>query len=114
MLSYLEIGILILQVYCAIEQAVQRAPNSPESHNLHGLVCESRTDYQSAIFSYQQARCLLKIIPNSKSDIQSGFIDITFNLARSLCKVRFIAMLNFCCSYSMTHLCPNKDLWNII
>ncbi|WOL13945.1 tetratricopeptide repeat protein SKI3 isoform X1 [Canna indica] len=74
------------QVLGAIGQAVQRAPYSPESHNLHGLVCESRKDYQSAIMAYQRARCLLKIISNFKGDIKSCLVDVSVNLARSLCK----------------------------
>ncbi|XP_064982269.1 tetratricopeptide repeat protein SKI3-like isoform X2 [Musa acuminata AAA Group] len=70
----------------AIGQAVQRAPYLPESHNLHGLVCESRTDYQSAIVAYQKARCALRMFPNFKHDLQSSFTDVSVNLARSLCK----------------------------
>lgn len=79
-----------LQVIGAIGQAVQRAPYLPESHNLHGLVCESRTDYQSAIVAYQKARCALRMFPNFKSELQSSFTDVSVNLARSLCKVNYV------------------------
>ncbi|KAG6730545.1 hypothetical protein I3842_01G085800 [Carya illinoinensis] len=72
------------QVFGAIKQAVQHAPHFPESHNLHGLVCEARFDYQSAAAAYRLARCAISsvsaIVPNSHTR------DISLNLARSLCK----------------------------
>ncbi|XP_041022054.1 tetratricopeptide repeat protein SKI3 isoform X4 [Juglans microcarpa x Juglans regia] len=72
------------QVFGAIKQAVQHAPHFPESHNLHGLVCEARFDYQSAAAAYRLACCAISsvsaIVPNSHAR------DISLNLARSLCK----------------------------
>ncbi|XP_073008448.1 tetratricopeptide repeat protein SKI3 isoform X1 [Typha latifolia] len=74
------------QVLGAIRQAVQRAPYSPESHNVNGLICEERLDFLSAITAYRKARCALNIFCNLKADSQSHFADVSFNLARSLCK----------------------------
>ncbi|KAF5462290.1 hypothetical protein F2P56_018311 [Juglans regia] len=72
------------QVFGAIKQAVQHAPHFPESHNLHGLACEARFDYQSAAAAYRLACCAISsvsaIVPNSHAR------DISLNLARSLCK----------------------------
>lgn len=78
--------LLLLQVFGAIRQAVQHAPQYPECHNLNGLVCEAHADYQSAAACFRLARCALTkfsdIIPKSHSK------DISINLARSLCRVR--------------------------
>lgn len=78
----------------AVRQAVQRAPHYPESHNINGLVSEVRSDYQSAITFYQQARFALGMM-NSKPDNRYALADVSVNLARSLCRVR---VLN-CCDY---------------
>ncbi|XP_042507077.1 tetratricopeptide repeat protein SKI3 [Macadamia integrifolia] len=69
-------------VFGAIRQAVQRAPHYPESHNLNGLVCEARSDYQSAVASYRLAR--FTICTSNSMGQDSLFCDISFNLARSL------------------------------
>ncbi|KAL8474407.1 hypothetical protein ACS0TY_031035 [Phlomoides rotata] len=71
------------EVFGAIQQALLRVPHYPESHNLNGLVCESRSDYPSAITSYRLARCALKSFAGESSE--SHLIDISINLARSLC-----------------------------
>lgn len=72
------------QVFGAIKQAVQRGPHYPESHNLHGLICEARSDYQSATSAYRLARCL--VTSSSGSVAKSHLRDLSFNLARSYCK----------------------------
>ncbi|XP_030951099.1 tetratricopeptide repeat protein SKI3 [Quercus lobata] len=72
------------QVFGAIQQAVQHAPQYPESHNLYGLVCEARFDYQSAAAAYRLARCAICSFPDSVP--KSHTRDISLNLARSLCK----------------------------
>ncbi|CAN1315796.1 Tetratricopeptide repeat protein SKI3 [Linum perenne] len=72
------------QVYAAIQQAVQRSPQYPESHNLNGLACEARFEYETAVTAYRIARCAIK---NSCSkSMKSQFRDITINLARALVK----------------------------
>jgi superkiller protein 3 len=70
----------------AVRQAVQRAPHYPESHNINGLVSEVRSDFQSAIASYRQAKFALDMMRNSKTDCRCHIADISVNLARSLCK----------------------------
>lgn len=72
------------QVFGAIQQAIQHAPQYPESHNLYGLVCEARFDYQSAAAAYRLARCAICSFPDSVP--KSHTRDISLNLARSLCK----------------------------
>uniref|UniRef100_A0A1D1Y0Z0 Tetratricopeptide repeat protein 37 n=1 Tax=Anthurium amnicola TaxID=1678845 RepID=A0A1D1Y0Z0_9ARAE len=72
------------QVFGAIQQAVQRAPYYPESHNLKGLVCEARSDYCSAIAAYRNAQYALNFF--CKSAPKSQVADISLNLARSLCQ----------------------------
>ncbi|KAH6780547.1 Tetratricopeptide repeat superfamily protein [Perilla frutescens var. hirtella] len=71
------------EVFAAIQQALLRVPHYPESHNLNGLVCESRSDYQSAVASYRLARCALKSFAGESSE--SNLNNISINLARSLC-----------------------------
>ncbi|XP_028765736.1 tetratricopeptide repeat protein SKI3 isoform X2 [Neltuma alba] len=72
------------QVFGAIQQAVQRAPQYPESHNLNGLVFEARKDYQSAAASYRLARHAMNTsscnVPNSQ------IRDVSINLLRALSK----------------------------
>lgn len=70
-----------------MQQAVQHAPYYPESHNLNGLVCEARLDYQSAIAAYRLAQCALKVACDSKEVLKSHHADISINLARALCQV---------------------------
>ncbi|KAH9694130.1 tetratricopeptide repeat protein SKI3 [Citrus sinensis] len=70
------------QVFGAIQQAIQRGPHYPESHNLYGLVCEARSDYQAAVVSYRLAR--YAISSSSGTVPNSHFQDISINLARSL------------------------------
>ncbi|PSR99466.1 Tetratricopeptide repeat protein, partial [Actinidia chinensis var. chinensis] len=72
------------QVFGSIQQAVQRAPNYPESHNMNGLVCEARFDYQNAAGAYRLALCAATTFAGKvpKSHIR----DISINLARSLCR----------------------------
>ncbi|KVI07563.1 Tetratricopeptide-like helical, partial [Cynara cardunculus var. scolymus] len=70
------------EVFGPIRQALHRAPQYPESHNLLGLVCEARHDYQSATTSYRLARCAM----NTSFGDTTKLLDISINLARSLCK----------------------------
>ncbi|KAF8728036.1 hypothetical protein HU200_018610 [Digitaria exilis] len=79
-------NLLSPQVLMAVRQAVHRAPHYPESHNINGLVSEVRSDFQSAIKFYQQARFALGMTHHSKSDNKNAFADVSLNLARSLCK----------------------------
>ncbi|KZV41355.1 tetratricopeptide repeat protein 37 [Dorcoceras hygrometricum] len=71
------------EVFGAIKQALLRAPEYPESHNLNGLVCESRHDYENAITAYKLARCALKSFAAESAERCQK--DISINLARSLC-----------------------------
>ncbi|KAL1560754.1 tetratricopeptide repeat protein SKI3 isoform X2 [Salvia divinorum] len=71
------------EVFAAIQQALLRIPHYPESHNLNGLVCESRSDYQGAVASYRLARYALKYFGDETSEYHLD--DISINLARSLC-----------------------------
>lgn len=70
------------EVFGPIRQALHRAPQYPESHNLLGLVCEARHDYLSAATSYRLARCAV----NTSFGDTTKLLDISINLARSLCK----------------------------
>ncbi|KAL5704155.1 hypothetical protein ACHQM5_022625 [Ranunculus cassubicifolius] len=73
----------ILPVFGAIRQAVQRAPQFPELHNLNGMISEARSDYQSAVASYRLAKFAI-----NTSDLgapKSKLSDISVNLARALC-----------------------------
>uniref|UniRef100_A0A0E0IW20 Protein kinase domain-containing protein n=1 Tax=Oryza nivara TaxID=4536 RepID=A0A0E0IW20_ORYNI len=80
------------QVLMAVRQAVQRAPHYPESHNINGLVSEVRSDFQSAIASYRQAKFALDMMRNSKTDCRCHIADISVNLARSLCKIYALSL----------------------
>ncbi|KAJ7967026.1 Tetratricopeptide repeat protein [Quillaja saponaria] len=71
-----------LQVFGAIQLAVQRAPHYPETHNLNGLVYEARKDYLSAATSYRIASHAINA--SSGSVPYSQIRDISINLARSL------------------------------
>jgi superkiller protein 3 len=70
---------------------VQHAPQYPESHNLYGLVCEARFDYQSAAAAYRLARYAISSFPGSVP--KSHTRDISLNLARSLCKVNILDLV---------------------
>ncbi|XP_010270637.1 PREDICTED: tetratricopeptide repeat protein SKI3 [Nelumbo nucifera] len=72
------------QVFAAIQQAVQHAPHCPEAHNLNGLICEARSDYESAISAYKLAQCAISTLAISAP--KSHFYDVSINLARSLCQ----------------------------
>ncbi|XP_020253519.1 LOW QUALITY PROTEIN: tetratricopeptide repeat protein SKI3-like [Asparagus officinalis] len=88
-LAVLSGHLLSPQVFGAIRQAVQRAPCCPESHNLNGLVCEARSDYQSAIAAYRLAQCALKIGCYSKDVLRCHQADVSINLARALCQADY-------------------------
>ncbi|CAL4923688.1 unnamed protein product [Urochloa decumbens] len=77
-------NLLSPQVLMAVRQSILRAPHYPESHNINGLVSEVRSDFQSAIKFYQQARFALGMMYNSKSDNKCALADVSMNLARSL------------------------------
>ncbi|XP_052201463.1 tetratricopeptide repeat protein SKI3 isoform X2 [Diospyros lotus] len=70
------------QVFGAIQQAVQQMPYSPESHNMNGLVCEARFNYQSAALSYRLARSAIINFAGNVPKCQLS--DVSINLARSL------------------------------
>ncbi|CAH2067614.1 unnamed protein product [Thlaspi arvense] len=72
------------QIFACIEQAVQRSPDNPESHNLHGLVCEARRSYHTAIASYKLALAAMSVCPDNSVKSHAGKISI--NLVRSLSK----------------------------
>ncbi|KAM3236778.1 tetratricopeptide repeat protein SKI3 isoform X1 [Capsicum annuum] len=72
------------EAFGAIQQALQRAPQYPESHNLKGLVCEARSDYDSAVASYRLARVAARVFAGKLP--KSYLADISINLTRSLCK----------------------------
>ncbi|KAL3514915.1 hypothetical protein ACH5RR_027632 [Cinchona calisaya] len=72
------------EVFRTIRQALQRAPHYPESHNLNGLVCEARSDYQSASASFRLARHAVSSFAGKVSKLYHK--DISVNLVRSLCK----------------------------
>ncbi|CAH9079839.1 unnamed protein product [Cuscuta europaea] len=72
------------EVFRAIQQALHHLPTYPESHNLSGLVCEARQDYQNAIPSYKLA-CYAAIMFGGKES-KTYLKSISTNLARCLCK----------------------------
>ncbi|XP_058073295.1 tetratricopeptide repeat protein SKI3 [Magnolia sinica] len=72
------------QVFGALQQAVQRAPHYPESHNLNGLACEARSDYQSAVAAYRKAQYAISAFARTAPKSHSS--DVSVNLARSLCQ----------------------------
>ena len=55
----------VTQNSAPIQQAVQHAPQYPESHNIYGLVCEARFDYQSAAAAYWLACYAVNSFPRS-------------------------------------------------
>ncbi|KAL2650302.1 hypothetical protein R1flu_018430 [Riccia fluitans] len=78
-----------VEVYTAMQQAVHHAPHQPEAHNLKGLSCESRGDFESAIREFHVARILLDLSRDSE-DVQFSEknLAVSANLARALCKAR--------------------------
>lgn len=85
----------MLQIFACIEQAVQRSPYYPEPHNLHGLVCEARHNYHTAIASYRLALAAMSIYPESSVKSHAGKVSI--NLVRSLSKVRCVPFFPLTC-----------------
>ncbi|XP_018445855.1 tetratricopeptide repeat protein SKI3 isoform X2 [Raphanus sativus] len=83
-LALLQGNISSPQIFACIEQAVQRTPDYPESHNLHGLVCEARHNYHTAIASYRLALAAMSVCPDNSVKSHAGKISI--NLVRSLSK----------------------------
>ncbi|XP_070056418.1 tetratricopeptide repeat protein SKI3 isoform X1 [Nicotiana tomentosiformis] len=71
------------EAFGAIQQALQRSPQYPESHNLKGLVCEARGDYESAVASYRLARLAARVFAGKVLKSYPAYISI--NLTRSLC-----------------------------
>eukprot|EP01018_Ginkgo_biloba_P009368 Gb_35868 [translate_table: standard] len=72
------------KVFAAVQQAVQRAPHHPESHNLSGLVWESRWNFQRAIVDYKRARYALELFGGSAQS--SSYNYVSHNLARVYCQ----------------------------
>ncbi|CAH8370910.1 unnamed protein product [Eruca vesicaria subsp. sativa] len=83
-LALLQRNISSPQIFACIDQAVQRTPDYPESHNLHGLVCEARQNYHTAIASYRLALAAMSVCPDNSVKSHAGKISI--NLVRSLSK----------------------------
>ncbi|CAN6938742.1 unnamed protein product [Brassica oleracea var. botrytis] len=83
-LALLQGSISSPQIFACIDQAVQRTPDYPESHNLHGLVCEARHNYHTAIASYRLALAAMSVCPDSS--VKSQAVKISINLVRSLSK----------------------------
>ncbi|PKU77719.1 tetratricopeptide repeat protein SKI3 [Dendrobium catenatum] len=86
MLAAVSGHLLSPQVFSAIRHSIQRSPYYPESHNVHGLICEARSDYQSAISAYRLARSALRIASLSKDSAKHCLTDVSVNLARALCQ----------------------------
>lgn len=87
-----------VKVFGGIRQAVQLAPCYPESYNLNGLAFEAQLDYQSAVAAYRLAH--LTTSHFSDRVPRSHVRDISINLARSLCMVKFTNFL-----FGPVHLC---------
>ncbi|KAF8106883.1 hypothetical protein N665_0130s0052 [Sinapis alba] len=83
-LALLQGNISSPQIFACIDQAVQRTPDYPETHNLHGLVCEARHNYHTAIASYRLALAAMSVCPDNSVKSHAGKIYI--NLVRSLSK----------------------------
>lgn len=82
-----EIYVCRTQVYLALEQVIQRAPHSPEAHNLRGLACESRSNFRAAIDAFHVARTLLNLRTAGRPEFSERYFAVSINLARVLCKV---------------------------
>lgn len=80
-------------MFTASQQAVQSAPQNPESHNLHGLVLEAQGNYTSAAVSFRLARFALQTWGENLFELHDG--DVTNNLARSLSKVQTVVLVFF-------------------
>lgn len=88
--SWLTLLTLLLKVFGAVRQALQRAPHYPESYNLNGLVYEARHDYKTAAVFYRLAQCAICALGRGSN---SSLRDISTNLARSLCKVNMFFLV---------------------
>lgn len=88
--SWLTLLTLLLKVFGAVRQALQRAPHYPESYNLNGLVYEARHDYKTAAVFYRLAQCAICALGRGSN---SSLRDISTNLARSLCKVNMFVLV---------------------
>ncbi|XP_010537256.1 PREDICTED: tetratricopeptide repeat protein SKI3 isoform X2 [Tarenaya hassleriana] len=96
------------QVFACIEQAVQHAPYS-EPLNLHGLVCEARQNYQTAVTSYRLARAALTFYPANSLKSHDG--EISINLARSLSKAgNFRDSVKECADLKLKGMLDDKGL----
>lgn len=72
------------KVLAALEQAVQHAPQCPESHNLSGLAWESRRYFLHATLSYKRARYAMHHFGGQSKSL--SYHDVSLNLARALCQ----------------------------
>ena len=70
---------------------------------IYSLVYEMRSDFQSAITFYQQARFALGILSNSNPENKNAFTGVTVNLARSLCMVRVLWLHKHTRSLTLVH-----------
>ncbi|KAH8947142.1 hypothetical protein BDL97_11G024900 [Sphagnum fallax] len=76
------------QVYAAIEQAVQHAPQMAEAHNLKGLVCECQGNFSAAIAAFKMAGFMLASTAGvDHLSLANKSNMVSLNLARVLCKV---------------------------
>ncbi|KAG6542180.1 hypothetical protein Mapa_016412 [Marchantia paleacea] len=83
-----------VEVYAALQQAVHHAPHRAEAHNLKGLSCESRGDYEGAIKAFRLARCLVTFSTDTESGPSYKNLAVCTNLARALCKAgAFVAAI---------------------
>jgi superkiller protein 3 len=85
--------ILSGQVYAAIEQAVQHAPQMAEAHNLKGLVCECQGNFSAAIAAFKMAGFMLASTAGvDHLSLANKSNMVSLNLARVLCKVSFLPL----------------------
>jgi superkiller protein 3 len=81
------------QVYAAIEQAVQHAPQMAEAHNLKGLVCECQGNFSAAIAAFKMAGFMLASTAGvDHLSLANKSNMVSLNLARVLCKVSFLPL----------------------
>ena len=92
---HLFLGKNIVQVYAAVEQSVQRAPQHVEVLTLRGLICESRGSLSVAIKCFQLVQFLFQ---ETHRENESILVDkssmISLNLARVLCKVDLLTYIH--------------------
>ncbi|CAI9115330.1 OLC1v1016211C1 [Oldenlandia corymbosa var. corymbosa] len=72
------------EILGAMQLALLRGPHYPESHNLHGLVCEARSDFKGAVNSFRLAQHAVNSVCGEVPKVYLKHISI--NLARTLCK----------------------------